>query len=69
MAKKMKALDWATIGLLVAGGLNWGLVSLFDFDLVTFITFGMSWLDTTVKALVGASGLYGLWFIIKQNFM
>lgn len=66
MANKMEWWDWLAIVLLVAGGLNWGLVTWFGFDLVTFISFGFSWIEILVKSLVGISGVYGLWFIGKQ---
>lgn len=44
--------------LLFVGGLNWGLVGLFQFNLVSAL-FGM-WpmLETLVYVLVGASALY-----------
>lgn len=52
--------------LLVAGALNWGLVAFFNFDLVTFLSFGFEFIEVTVKGLVGIAGLYGLWLIGKD---
>lgn len=66
MAKKMKWLDKLAIALLIIGGLNWGLVALFKFDLVTWVTFGMNWLDTTLKVLVGASAIYSVFSLFKK---
>ena len=59
----MKALDIVAIVLLVVGGLNWGLVALFNFDLVAAITgagtFGnKNILGVVVYGLVGLSALY-----------
>ncbi|HMR55541.1 MAG TPA: DUF378 domain-containing protein [Candidatus Doudnabacteria bacterium] len=42
--------------LLVVGGLNWGLVGAFDFNLVTTI-FGDSMITTIVYILVGLSAI------------
>ncbi len=42
--------------LLVVGGLNWGLVGAFDFNLVTTI-FGDTMLTTIVYILVGLSAV------------
>ncbi len=54
----MKALHMVTFSLLVVGGLNWGLVGLFKFNLVETI-FGMgSTLTMLVYILVGVSAVY-----------
>ncbi|HWQ60644.1 MAG TPA: DUF378 domain-containing protein [Candidatus Fimivivens sp.] len=55
---KLSSLDWVAIVLLVVGGLNWGLVGLFKFDLVAAIFGNMSILSRIVYALVGASAVY-----------
>ena len=44
--------------MLVIGGLNWGLVGLFSFDLVKAILGDMTLLSRVVYILVGASALY-----------
>jgi len=54
----MKALDVTAAILLVIGGLNWGLVGLFGFDLVQFITGGLDWLANTIYVIVGLAALY-----------
>ena len=54
----MKALDVVTQGLLVVGGLNWGLVGAFDFDLVATLFGPMSALSRIVYVLVGVSAVY-----------
>jgi uncharacterized membrane protein YuzA (DUF378 family) len=55
---KLNALDWVAVVLLVVGGLNWGLVGLFGFDLVAAIFGDMSVLSRIVYALVGLSAIY-----------
>ena len=43
--------------LLIVGGLNWGLVGLFNFDLVAFIFGGGSLLARAVYVVVAVSAL------------
>ncbi|HTK46410.1 MAG TPA: DUF378 domain-containing protein [Gemmatimonadaceae bacterium] len=54
----MKKLDVVAAVLLVIGGLNWGLVGLFGFDLVAALFGVMSPLSRAVYALVGVSAVY-----------
>ncbi|MFH2050432.1 MAG: DUF378 domain-containing protein [bacterium] len=56
----MKNLDLITIILLVVGGLNWGLVGLFDFDLVATVFGAGSWLARIVYIVVAFCGIYQL---------
>lgn len=53
----MKSLDMIVAILLVVGGLNWGLVGIFNFNLVAAL-FGTSILASIVYILVGLSALY-----------
>ena len=55
----MKPLDFLSSILLVVGGLNWGLVGLFQFNLVAAL-FGTSALATIVYVLVGVAAVYQL---------
>jgi len=54
----MKLITIATLLLLIVGGLNWGLVGLFGFDLVAAIFGQMSALSRIVYVLVGISALW-----------
>ena len=56
--KKMSGLDWAAMILLVIGGINWGLVGGFRFDLVASIFGVASLISRIIYILVGLSGLY-----------
>ncbi|MCB5203794.1 DUF378 domain-containing protein [Neorhizobium sp. T786] len=49
----MKTLNVVTLVLVIIGGLNWGLVGLFSFDLVAAIFGSGSMLSRTVYILVG----------------
>jgi uncharacterized membrane protein YuzA (DUF378 family) len=52
------------VGLIVLiGGLNWGLVGMFGFDLVTTIFGEMTILTRLVYTLVGLCALYDILFI------
>lgn len=55
---KLSVFDWVAIVLLIVGGLNWGLVGLFNFDLVAAIFGVMSILSRIVYVLVGLSAIY-----------
>ena len=54
----MKALKMIAIVLVIVGGLNWGLVGLFNFDLVAAIFGDMSSLSIIVYTLVGLAAIY-----------
>jgi len=58
--KGMKTLDVVVWVLLAIGGLNWGLVGVFNFDLVATIFGEISILSRIVYALVGLSALYDI---------
>jgi len=53
----MKAVNIVALVLVIVGGLNWGLVGAFNFNLVTAIFGEGSFLARTVFALVGVSAL------------
>jgi len=55
---KLQGLDLAVLILIIVGGLNWGLVGLFGFDLVAAIFGEMSALSRIVYTLVGLSAIY-----------
>jgi len=53
-------LEWVLLVLLVVGGLNWGLVGLFQYDLVATIFGEATFLAKLVYVLVGISAVYYL---------
>ena len=63
----MKILDWIAYILVIVGGLNWGLVGFFNFDLVAAIFGDMSVVSKVVYDLVGLSALYMLLRIGKMK--
>jgi uncharacterized protein len=63
--RRMNAIDWIAMVLLIVGGLNWGLVGLFGFDLVAAIFGEMSTLSRIVYVLVGLSALWSIYTASK----
>ncbi len=55
---KLSALDWLALVLVIVGGVNWGLVGGFGFNLVDAIFGSMSMIGRIVYALVGLSAIY-----------
>lgn len=64
ISKNMKALKMVTMILVVIGGLNWGLIGLFNYNLVAQI-FGTGTLTNIIYDLVGLSALY--WLFTGRN--
>ncbi|AMU98052.1 MULTISPECIES: DUF378 domain-containing protein [Xanthomonas] len=64
----MKAINVITLVLLIVGGLNWGLVGLFQFDLVAALFGGQdALLSRVVYTLVGISALWQLVPLFRNN--
>ena len=61
----MRALNVLTLVLLIVGGLNWGLVGLFDFNLVSAIFGDMTLLSRIIYVLVGISALWQIMPLLR----
>ncbi len=55
---KLNVLDLISIVLVVVGGLNWGLVGILNFNLVSALFGDMSAISRIVFALVGIAAIY-----------
>lgn len=55
---KLNAIDWIALVLVIVGGLNWGLVGAFEFNLVDTIFGEGSTLSRLVYVVVGLSAVY-----------
>jgi len=64
---KMSALDWVAAILVIIGAINWGLVGLFQWNLVTAIFGSVAWLEKVVYVLVGVSGLYAIYLFAGKK--
>ena len=63
---KKTVLDKIVLILVMIGALNWGLVGLFNFNLVAAIFGGMSFVARLVYTLVGLSGVYMIYYLTKK---
>lgn len=61
----MRFLNLLTLALVIIGGLNWGLVGAFNFDLVAALFGTMSTLSRIVYVLVGISAVYQIVPLLK----
>ena len=61
----MNVLDWTATILMIVGAINWGLVGVFDYNVVAALFGDQTPLTRLVYALVGIGGLYGIWMVIK----
>lgn len=56
----MKVVDKIALVLIIIGAINWGLIGIFNFNLVDAIFGTMSVISRIIYALVGISGLWGI---------
>ena len=56
--RNLNGLDWVSLILLMVGGINWGLIGFFGFDLVASIFGADTIVSRIIYALVGLSALY-----------
>ena len=62
---KLNVIDWVALALVIVGGLNWGLVGAFEFNLVDTIFGEGSALSRIVYVVVGISALYTIYAASK----
>ena len=53
----MKNIDKIATLLILLGGVNWGLIGFFNFDLIESV-FGDTWMDRATYLLIGLSAVY-----------
>lgn len=54
-------MDRLSLALVIIGAINWGLVGLFQFDLVAFLFGGQaSMLSRIIYSVIGAAGLWSI---------
>ena len=64
----MMFLDKIALALSIIGGLNWGLIGLFNFDLVAFISGGSgTWLARIIYTIVGLAALWCLTLLFRNE--
>lgn len=65
MSGKFNVLDVIAWVLLIIGGLNWGLVGVFHFDLVAHLFGDFTLLTRVVYDLVGIAAIYAIFMCYK----
>ena len=65
--KSMKYINLLAMVLLLIGGLNWGLVGIFNYNLVTSLLGDASMMTKVVYGLVGAGAIYEGFKFIKSR--
>ena len=62
----MSAMDYIAMALLIIGGLNWGMVGLFDVDMIGVLFEPGSTLTRAVYVIVGVAALYSVYTTAKM---
>ncbi|RJR31579.1 DUF378 domain-containing protein [Candidatus Parcubacteria bacterium] len=65
--EKINVIDWVAIVLVIIGGINWGLIGLFEFNLVDAVFGDLTWLSRIIYILVGISALYLIYTSTKLS--
>jgi len=63
----MKIIDKIALALVIIGAINWGLIGLFNFNLVDTIFGTMSLLSRIIYTLVGISGLWSIKLLFDRD--
>ena len=63
----MKVIDKIALVLIIIGAINWGLVGIFNFNLVDTIFGAMSIISRIIYILVGISGLWAIKLLFEKD--
>ncbi|MFR2533869.1 MAG: DUF378 domain-containing protein [Clostridia bacterium] len=63
----MKIIDKIALVLVIIGAINWGLVGIFNFNLVTTIFGDMTLISRIIYILVGISGLWAIKLLFDKD--
>lgn len=70
MKKTFNVFSVIALLLTIVGALNWLSVGIFAFNFVTWISFGMVWLERLIYILVGVAGIYMIvWLCVSRGQM
>lgn len=67
MKRTLNVFSIIALVLTIIGALNWLLVGLFDFNLVTWISMGAMWLESAIYILVGIAGIFMIVWLCLAN--
>ena len=63
----MKVIDTIALILIIIGAINWGLIGIFNFNLVDTLFGTMSVLSRIIYTLVGISGVWGIKLLFDKD--
>jgi len=63
----MKLLNAVSLILTIIGGLNWGLIGFFQFNLVNSLLGEFTIITKLIYCLIGIASLYSISFFIKEK--
>lgn len=64
---RWNGIDWIAWALMVIGGLNWGLIGFFNYNLVDTLFGYTSGLSRSIYALVGLAALWQLISVLMRS--
>jgi uncharacterized membrane protein YuzA (DUF378 family) len=64
-----KIINMFAIILVIIGAINWGLIAINGFDLVTFITPDYPQIERLIKLIVGIAGIYFAYIISMPTIL
>lgn len=64
MMNRLNWLDWTCFTIVIVGGINWGLIGFFNFNLITAI-FGAGVFSSILFAIVGLAAIYEIYSLTK----
>lgn len=62
---RANVIDIIALILVIIGGINWGLIGLFNFNLVSTIFGDMTMITRIVYDLVGLAALYTIYLLVR----
>ncbi len=62
-------MDIIALILVIIGGINWGLIGIFGFDLVAFLFGSMSVISRIIYTLVGLGALWSITFFFREEIL
>ena len=65
--RKLGAIDWIALILVIIGAINWGIMGIAEKDLIMGVI-GFSWnIARIIYILVGVAGLWSLIFVLPKS--
>lgn len=64
---KLNTFDYIAAVLVIIGGLNWGLVGFFDYNIITALFSKVPAIERIIYAAVGIAALYLIYFFSRKG--